>query len=470
MTSVPGAATSDIDHLTAAGIAPSLATAWQQATPTPLGDFAADAAASSHYFTLSQSLLERLPAKPKRDAREAAAARTLLHGGRAARERFLARHVVTLYDRLTAARSRFVLAHDLPDAAARLVPGLCPSPAQLAAEASSRQGDKDGIEIDQSILLAHVLANETSGGHLCHAMLLPRDESVAQLRQLQAKGSVDLGAASVETAGAACWVTLKNPARLNAEDQSTIDAVERAVDLALLDARAGVAVLRGAYIDHPKYAGRRVFCSGINLTDLYVGKIPYLWYVQREMGFVHKLFRGLAYADRPADEVFGATLEKPWIAQLDSFAIGGGCQYLLATDYVVAGSDAYMTLPARKEGIVPGAANLRLPRFVGDRLARQLIMMERRLDCDSPEGRLICDEVVAPDQVDAAVANVVRRMTSSGVVSAAANRRAFRVAHEPLNLFRQYMAVYARDQAECHFSPALINNLEAHWQARSQPG
>ena len=30
-----------------------------------------------------------------------------------------------------------------------------------------------------------------------------------------------------------------------------------------------------------------------------------------------------------------------------------------------------MTLPARKEGIIPGVANLRLPRFIGDRIARQ---------------------------------------------------------------------------------------------------
>ncbi len=56
-----------------------------------------------------------------------------------------------------------------------------------------------------------------------------------------------------------------------------------------------------------------------------------------------------------------------------------------------------MTLPARKEGIIPGAANLRLTRFTGDRIARQAIMYGRRLDCDSPEGRLICDEIAPPD-------------------------------------------------------------------------
>lgn len=457
-------------QLTAAGFAASDATPWQQATPVLRGDFEADAAASTRFFALTQSLLQRLPTKPRREAAQALAALELLRSARAARERFLSLHAGSLYERLTAARSRFVLAQDLPDAAARLVPGLCPTPPQVAAEAAVRQGDKDGVEIDQSLLLAHVLAGEASGMHLCHAMLLPRAESLEQLRHLQASGSIDLGSALVETNGRASRVTLKNPKCLNAEDQQTIAAVEQAVDLALLDTRSGVAVLRGSAIDHPKYAGRRVFSSGINLTDLYHGKIPYLWYVRREMGFVNKLFRGLAYADRPADEVTGATLEKPWIAQLDTFAIGGGCQYLLATDYVVAGSDAYMTLPARKEGIVPGVANLRLTRFVGDRLARQLVMMERRLDCASPEGRLICDQVVEPDAVAATVDQVVARMTGSGVVSAAANRRAFRVAQEPLDLFRRYMAVYARDQAECHFSPALINNLEAHWQAHDRPG
>ena len=62
-----------------------------------------------------------------------------------------------------------------------------------------------------------------------------------------------------------------------------------------------------------------------------------------------------------------------------------------------------MTLPARKEGIIPGAANLRLSRFIGAACARQAIMMGRRLDCDSPEGRMICDVIVPPDEMEAAI-------------------------------------------------------------------
>jgi thioesterase DpgC len=59
-------------------------------------------------------------------------------------------------------------------------------------------------------------------------------------------------------------------------------------------------------------------------------------------------------------------------------------------------------------------------------------------------------------------------MTGSGVVSAAGNRRAIRIGQEPLDLFRNYMAVYAREQAYCHFSPALIANLERHWNAQNR--
>jgi thioesterase DpgC len=221
-------------------------------------------------------------------------------------------------------------------------------------------------------------------------------------------------------------------------------------------------------VEHAKYAGRRIFGAGINLTHLYHGSIPFLWYLQRELGFVHKYLRGVAIPEVLPDDVNGAGVEKPWIAVVEGFAIGGHCQILLTMDYVLAAEDAFMTLPARKEGIIPGAANLRLPRFTGDRLARQLIQAERRLLCDSPEGRLICDEIVPAAEMDAAIERTVAMLTSAGSVGAIGNRRAFRVGVEPLDVFRRYCAVYAREQAGCHFSPALIRNLEQNWGAGSR--
>ena len=346
-----------------------------------------------------------------------------------------------------------------------LVPGLTPTAEELAAEDALPLKAKEGLEIDQGLLLAQILADRANGTHLCHAMLLPRPESLQLLPRLVSDGSVELGTARVTRNGKASVVEMRTPRFLNAMDYGWLAPIETAVDLALLDPETEIAVLRGGHVEHPKYGGKRVFSSGINLTLLYQGKIPLLFYIDHLMGFEHKIFRGLARPDTTPDDSAGATIEKPWVATVDAFAIGGGCQHLLVMDYVLAADDAYLTLPARKEGIVPGAANLRLPRFVGDRIARQAIMAERRIECDSPEGRLICDQVVPPEQMDQALADVIEGLTSSGVVSAVSNRRGFRIGQEPLDVFRRYLALYAREQAYCHFSPALIANLERYWNA-----
>jgi (3,5-dihydroxyphenyl)acetyl-CoA 1,2-dioxygenase len=348
------------------------------------------------------------------------------------------------------------------------VPGLVPDNEQLASENHLQQKDKDGLEIDQGIFLSHILKDAACGMHLCHAMLLPRPETAEFGRRFGEAGKIELAGATLERRGKAAHVIMRNPRFLNAEDETTIDGLEIAIDVATLDPSTDIAILRGDVVEHTKYRGRRLFSAGINLTHLYQGKIGFVWYIKRDMGLVNKLFRGVARRDASPDELVGATIEKPWVGVVEGFAIGGGCQILLALDYVLAASDAYMTLPARREGIIPGAANLRLWRFTGDRIARQAILYGRRLVCDTPEGRLICDEIAAPSEIDSALERVVDGFTSSGVVSAAGNRRAFRVAEEPLDMFRRYMAVYAREQASCHFSPALIANLERNWNAHKR--
>ncbi|MGH6725280.1 MAG: enoyl-CoA hydratase/isomerase family protein [Pseudolabrys sp.] len=448
-----------------AGLPPRGVAAWLNARPQFRGRFKRDAAAGTRFWRGGTNLLAKLPKKPLRTPEQRLAAEIILSDCRASRERFLVAHVASIYRKLTGRHEKFLGVDALVYAAGKLVAGLTPTQRQVNAESRLMQSEKDGVEVDQGIFLAQVLALPDAGAHLCRAMLMPKREARERGAEFVKNGVVDFGPVRVERQGKAAVVTIKNPRFLNAEDDDTLDATETAVDIAILDPLSEICVLRGDFVDHPKYKGRKIFSAGINLTHLYRGKIPFLWYMRRDMGVVNKMLRGLATGPASPDEVYGGTREKPWIAGLDIFAIGGGCQYLLVMDHVVAGSDAYMTLPARKEGIIPGAANLRLPRFVGARIARQAILAGRRLDCDSPEGRMICDEVVPPGEVDAAVARAVDNLTGSGVVGAASNRRAFRVGEEPLDAFRRYMAVYAREQAYCHFSPALIANLEQYWNA-----
>jgi (3,5-dihydroxyphenyl)acetyl-CoA 1,2-dioxygenase len=384
---------------------------------------------------------------------------------RAAREGYLRVHAIDIYDRLTYSRRNFARVDELCRRAAAAFPDLLPSDSALAEEAPRLQKDKRGLEIDQGLFLSAVLADPVAGTHLCHAMLLPHPSTPARLAEFERRGELDLGGARVQREGRAALVTMQNPRYLNAEDESTLEPLEIAIDIALLDTKSEICILRGGPVSHPRHAGKRLFGAGINLTHLYQGKIRYLWYILRDLGLVNKLYRGVALPDI-CPEV--DCREKLWIGAIEGFAIGGHCQTVLTLDYVLAAADAYMTLPARKEGIIPGAANLRMSRFVGARLARQAVLAELRIDCASPEGRLVCDEIVPPQEMDAAVARTVEKLTGSGVVSAAGNRRAFRISEEPLDSFRRYMSVYAREQAQCHFSPALIANLERNWNAASR--
>ena len=454
--------------LGSAGLPAKTVASWLKARPKVGRNFARNAVAFSRFWRMSAELRAKLPAKPARNKAQAATSSFIFQAERQARERFLGAHVEIIYRKLTNDCRSFVRAEKLVNDAAALLPGLVPAAEALAQERGRPLNEKDGLEVDQGIFFSHVLGHSSVGRHLCHAMLLPRPETLDRLPYLRECGAIDLGAAVVLRQGMASVVEIRNPRFLNALDDTMLDALETAVDLAILDPETSVAVLRGGFVEHPNFTGRRVFSSGINLTHLYYGKISYLFYIKHILGFENKIFRGIAQPDLPSDETAGTTTEKPWIASVDAFAICGGCQHLLVMDYVLAAADAYMTLPARKEGIIPGAANMRLPRFTGDRIARQAIMYGRRLDCDSPEGRLICDQIAPPGEMDAALARAIDGLTSSGVVSAVANRRGFRVAQEPLDRFLSYLAVYAREQAYCHFSPALVANLEQHWNAQTR--
>jgi thioesterase DpgC len=385
---------------------------------------------------------------------------------RAERERTLPAEIEAIYDELTDGFTRPLRMAELVYAAAERRPDLLPGRAAIDAERELPQTEKQGLEIDQGIFLAHVLAHPRCGPHALHAMAQPRAEALAALEDFRRTGAADLGPVRVDRRDAVGTVTMQNHAFLNSEDDASVAALETAIDLVLLDDAIDVGVLRGGPATHPKYAGRRIFGSGLNLTHLYYGKISLVEFmIERETGALTKMYRGHAVGD-PFETVVEVRREKPWIAAVEAFAIGGSCQILLVMDRVLAETGSYFNLPARKEGIVPGAANLRLPRFVGERMTRQAIFFNRDFAADSPEGRLIADEVLAGEEIDAAIERSAAEVMSAGATSLVANRRQLRAAQEPIELFRRYMAGYAREQAYCFYSPALIDNLERNWDAR----
>jgi thioesterase DpgC len=428
---------------------------------------AADGRKARAIYRAGGALLAVWPPKPKRDAAQAQAAETVKGVLRGTRNAFARTYVDLIYRRITDGSRRFVRAEELVYAVADLCPGLCPARREVEAELQLMQAEKDGVEVPQSDFLSHVFAHKPSGDHLVHGMLRPLPRSVELLEKFRREGRLDLGTAHVERRGALGCVLFNNLRYLNAEDDGTVVPLETAADLVLLDPGIQVGLLRGNPVHHPKYKGRRIFSAGLNLTHLYQGKLSLMFYLTRDLGFVNKMYRGLA-GDAYDPDGPEATLEKPWIGALEAFAIGGGCQILLVLDYVIAEEGAYFNLPARKEGIIPGVAPLRMPRFLGERASQQGILFDKTFPVDSPEARGLVNEVVPSGQMDAAIQRVADLATGAGAISAGANRKAIRVGREPRDVFRRYMALYCREQADCHFSPALIANLERNWDAKNR--
>ncbi|MCK9873769.1 enoyl-CoA hydratase/isomerase family protein [Nocardiopsis dassonvillei] len=405
------------------------------------------------------TVLDNLPPLPDRSPQQAATASATKREMWTLQDAFMRAHHDAVYTELTdGLRTRPRLA-ELAANAAEVFPGLVPDRKHMAQEESRNQADKEGREVDQAIFFSHLLRSSVAGTHLLDSMLQPTQRAKVLLPDFQREGAVELGSVMVERRGPAAHLTLCGHDRLNAEDNEQVDDMETAVDLALLDPEVRVGVLRGGPMSHPRYAGKRVFSAGINLKHLHAGRISFVdFLLRRELGYISKMHRGLLAGDKEAWRA--RTLDMPWVAAVDTFAIGGGTQLLLVCDRVIAEADSYISLPAAQEGIIPGVSNLRLGRATGSRMARQVILGGRRILAREKDAELLLDEVVDPDDMDTTVETAVSELS---VPAVAANRRMINIAEEPPEAFRAYMAEFALQQGLRLYSKDVIAKVERSW-------
>lgn len=92
------------------------------------------------------------------------------------------------------------------------------------------------------------------------------------------------------------------------------------------------------------------------------------------------------------------TMEKPVIAAVNGFALGGGCELALSCDIRIASEKAKFGQPEVSLGITPGfAGTQRLPRIIGRAKAKELIFTGKMIDAYEAEKLSLVNQVVAPD-------------------------------------------------------------------------
>jgi thioesterase DpgC len=439
------------------------------------GDLSRAREALAAAATRADEEIAALPEPARRSAEQQSAAADAHEAVRKLRDRFMAIHAEAVYDELTVGGADSLRVDELLAAAAAAFPGLVPTPDQMAAERGRPQAAKEGREVDQGIFVRGILRSPLAGRHLMTAMLRPTPRALGLLPDFSRTGAADLGSVRIARDRGIAYLTMCRDDCLNAEDERQVEDMETAVDLALLDPAVQAGVLRGGVMSHSRYQGRRIFSAGINLKALHSGQITLAGFLlRRELGYIHKMVRGLAANGLAASDGvdadwrapatgFGAAVGppvpaagKPWVAVVDGFAIGGGMQLLLVCDHVIAAADAFLSLPAAQEGIVPGASNFRLPRCAGPRLARQVILQGRRIWASDPLARLLVDEVAERDDLEAVIGQVVSQTRRPAV---AANRHMLGVGGESFEEFRQYMAEFAVQQALRIYSDDVLGKV-----------
>lgn len=455
----PAAAVSQRAALERAGLGADAIDMWLRTNRgTITGGLDTALAALAAQVASGNALLERLPPRSERTADEDAAAATIQLAISDQRAAVLDAFADAIYERAASETGPASLV-DLVRRVRETAPPLLATEAAEARDRCARLRDKEGVEVAHAALISTILGSPRAGAALIARLRQPTNEAIELLATLRRHDAVDLDRASVSRHGRVGIVELSNPSHLNAEDDATLASFETAVDLVLLDDRIAVGALRGAPIPAGRYAGRRIFSAGLNLTALANGSLSYLFFPSRELTVVEKIYRGLL-------GVGGG--EKPWLAVVDTFAIGGGCQLLLVVDRVLADASATLSLPATAEGFIPGAAAFRLARVVGPRLARQLMLFGAELRADSPEASSLVDELVSPERTNDRLAALATQLVGSGGRSLIENRRALRIGEEAGDDFRVYMAFYASAQARCMFGPELARNLEERWVTRTR--
>jgi enoyl-CoA hydratase/carnithine racemase len=127
-------------------------------------------------------------------------------------------------------------------------------------------------------------------------------------------------------------------------------------------------------------------------------------------------------------------LEKPTIAAVHGYALGGGLELAMGADFRYLAEDARVGQPEILLGLIPGAGGTqRLPRLVGYQRAKEMIFTGRQVDADEALSIGLADKVVPTDDLLDAAMEAARELATGPTSALAAAKRALNTGFGPLD-------------------------------------
>ena len=206
-----------------------------------------------------------------------------------------------------------------------------------------------------------------------------------------------------EDRGRVRHVVLNRAEKRNAMNVELLQAAGAALVEAAADPGVHVVVLRG---EGP------MFSSGVDLVELSSGQGG------DSGGLRH--FRQI-FLDVPN---VAERMTKPVICQIQGGCIGGALEVALGCDFRVSTTDAVMGLPEVRLGLIPDVGgSTRLPALVGLGKAKELIMTGKLIQGDEAERLGLVTRAVAPDDLEAAVDQLVDELLACAPIAVGLAKR-----------------------------------------------
>jgi cyclohexa-1,5-dienecarbonyl-CoA hydratase len=138
--------------------------------------------------------------------------------------------------------------------------------------------------------------------------------------------------------------------------------------------------------------------------------------IYRMLDSFHAIFRALEQAGKPS------------IAIVDGAALGGGCELVAGCDIVIATERARFGQPEIKLGVFPPVAAVLLPRIIGDKRARELILTGELIDAAEALRLGLVNAVVAPAELEQKTRELLGRLRELSAPALEATKRAIDLA------------------------------------------
>lgn len=200
----------------------------------------------------------------------------------------------------------------------------------------------------------------------------------------------------VHEEGQVGFITINRPDKLNALNHTTIQEVGKAARLFMADENIRAVLITGS--------GEKAFIAGADISE-----------------FAHFTEDQAEKLARDGNDVFTSIehANKPFIAAVNGFALGGGCELAMACHIRIASENAQFGQPEINLGLIPGyAGTQRLPQLIGKAKALELLLTGDRINAQQALQLGLANHVVPQSELLSTAKAMANKIASKAPVAA----------------------------------------------------